>query len=185
MQSRFRSGRFTLLSACFAILVSLTLLSAPNAFGQGITTGGISGTVVDPAGAVVPFAKISISNAATGAKFEQTVQANGEFSVLNLPLGSYTVTITATGFSDLKVADVNVTVGVLAIGKETLQVGKGETTIEASAVAPLLSTEQSQLSVTLDSEAVMNLPFNGGFDTVALLQLLQLQRLLRRLLLPG
>jgi outer membrane receptor protein involved in Fe transport len=137
---------------------------------QGITTGGISGTVVDASGSVIPFATITIVNSATGAKYEQSVRPDGDFSVLNLPLGSYTLTINATGFGELKIESVNVTVGVLAIGKETLTVGGASNTIEASAVAPLLSTEQSQLGVQLDSEAIMNLPFNGGFDTVALLQ---------------
>ena len=139
------------------------------ALGQGITTGGVSGTVVDPKGAVVPGAKITVVNTATGATYTQTSGPNGDFSVLALPIGVYKVTIAAPGFSNIEVKSVNVTVGTLTLGSEMLKIGEGVETVEASAVAPLLSTEQSQVAVTLQSESLENLPFGGGFDTVALL----------------
>ncbi len=139
------------------------------ALGQGITTGGVSGTVVDPKGAVVPGAKIIVVNTATGGTYMQTSGPNGDFSVLALPIGVYKVTISASGFSDLQVKSVNVTVGTLALGSEMLKIGQGVETVEASSVAPLLSTEQSEVAVTLQSESLENLPFGGGFDTVALL----------------
>ncbi len=170
MKLRFSSlRRIVFVSALSLSLLVLGSVSAPVALAQGITTGGISGTVVDPTGSVVPFASINLVNAATGAKYTVSVREDGGFSLLNLPLGTYEMTISASGFSDLKIQTINVTVGVVALGNETLTVGKGVTTVEASAVAPMLSTEQSQISVTLDAEAIANLPFGGGFDTVALL----------------
>jgi len=151
-------------------LLFLSSFAGLSARGQGITTGGISGTVVDPAGAVLSGASITAVNKSTNAKYTQTAHANGEFSFQAMPLGSYTVTISVTGFETLTVNDVNVTLGTLSLGNESMKIGKGMETVEASAVAPMLSTEQSQLSVTLQSEALENLPFGGGFDTVALLQ---------------
>ncbi len=150
------------------LLFLLSIASVPMS-GQGITTGGVSGTVVDPKGSVVPAAKIAVKSLATGAVYTQTSRDDGSFSVLNLPLGVYSLKISFPGFSDLTVQNVNVTVGTITLGSETLQVGTGVETVEASAVAPLLSTEQSQVAVTLQSEALENLPFGGGFDTVALL----------------
>ena len=163
-------GNFSKLKAyCFCIVLVCAMGLQGNSFGQGITTGGISGTVLDPKGAVVPGAKITVVSAATGASYSQTSGPNGDFSVLALPIGVYKVTIVAPGFSSLEVKQVNVTVGTLTLGAETLQIGQGVETVEASAVAPLLSTEQSQVAVTLQSESLENLPFAGGFDTVALL----------------
>ena len=150
-----------------ALLCGVGMVNA--AFGQGITTGGISGTVVDPKGAVVAGAKITVVSTATGATYTQTSGPNGDFSVLALPIGVYKVTIAVTGFSTLEVKQVNVTVGTLTLGNEAMQIGQGVETVEASAVAPLLSTEQSEVAVTLQSESIENLPFGGGFDTVALL----------------
>lgn len=170
MNLLFRCTRHPFKSIALPIVLLLTIaLALPCAYSQGITTGGISGTVVDPKGSVVTNASITVVNNATGAKYTQSSSSDGEFSVLNLPLGVYTLTITATGFAELKVNLVNVTVGATALGNEALQVGVGVETVEASSVAPLLSTEQSQVSVTLEAEALENLPFGGGFDTVALL----------------
>lgn len=165
-----RPSRTLLMPTLCTALMLLVLSSVQGAYGQGITTGGIAGTVVDPVGSVIAGATITLTNNATGAKYTQTSRTDGEFNVLNLPIGVYTLTISSSGFSALTVSGVNVTVGTLALGNEQLKIGQGVETVEASAVAPLLSTEESELSVTLDSEAISNLPFGGGFDTVALLQ---------------
>lgn len=161
--------RLVSLSAFLMMIVIGSVLSASFLYGQGITTGGISGTVVDSAGSVIPFAKISVVSNSTGAKYEQTVRPDGEFSILNLPVGVYTLTITANGFQDLKVDSVSVVVGTVAVGNEVLKVGSGVTTVEANAAAELLNTQQSQIGTTIDAEAIANLPFGGGFDTAALL----------------
>ncbi len=124
---------------------------------------------MDPKGAVVPGAKIVVTNLSTGAVYSQTSREDGAFSVMAMPVGAYKLTISSPGFSDLTVNNVNITVGVLTLGNEQLQIGTGVETVEASAVAPLLSTEQSQVAVTLESDSLQNLPFGGGFDTVALL----------------
>jgi outer membrane receptor protein involved in Fe transport len=153
-------------SALLSILLLLTLFLAAGTsamYAQGITTGGISGTVVDPKGAVITSAQIKATNAATGEVYSQLSRGDGGFTLIPLPIGTYKVSISAPGFEELTVTDVSVTVGTVALGNE------GVETVEASAVAPLLSTEQSQLSVSLQAEALSNLPFAGGFDTVALL----------------
>jgi len=155
---------FSLSGITLVLLLLLTVAVVP-VYGQGITTGGVSGTVVDPKGSVVPDAKITVTNVSTGAVYTQTSRSDGAFSVLNLPLGVYKVTITSAGFSVLTVNNVNITVGTLTLGDEILQVGQGVETVEASAAAPLLSTEESQISVTLQSEALENLPFGGASDT--------------------
>jgi hypothetical protein len=151
-------------------LLLVCLIAVPFAVGQGITTGGISGTVVDPAGAVLPGASITAINLSTNSKYTQTARSDGEFSFQSLPLGVYTVSIASPGFDTLTVSGVNVTIGTLSLGTEAMKIGKGVETVEASAVAPMLSTEQSQQAITLESEQLENLPFGSGFDTVALLQ---------------
>ncbi|MGA2250284.1 TonB-dependent receptor domain-containing protein [Terracidiphilus sp.] len=158
-------------SALLSILL-LTLFLAGGAsklYSQGITTGGISGTVVDPKGAVIPGAQIKVIDIATGGIYTQTSRSDGEFNVLTLPIGKYKLSITAPGFEVLTVNDLTIDVGTLSLGTEALKIGQGVETVEASAIAPLLNTEESQLGVTLESEQLENLPFGGGFDTAALL----------------
>jgi hypothetical protein len=172
MDMRIASSRlcrpFCVPGITFLFLLILWSAAVPS-WSQGITTGGVAGTVEDPKGAVLPGAKITITNLSTGAVYTQTSRPDGAFSVMGLPIGAYKMTISSTGFSDLTVNNVNVTVGVLTLPAEQLSIGTGVETVEASAVAPLLSTEESQVAVTLQSESLENLPFGGGFDTVALL----------------
>src|SRR5215469_9701406 len=108
----------------FLLLLLLSVASIP-ARAQGITTGGVAGTVIDPKGAVVPAAKITITNNATGATYTQTSREDGSFTVAGLPIGTYKMTISSAGFSDLTVNNVNVTIGILTLGNETMQIGTG------------------------------------------------------------
>src|SRR5215204_6644702 len=92
-------------------LVLLTLaVSSVIAFGQG-STGSLSGTVVDPKGAVVAGATVVVKN--VGTNQENTTQTGGEgtFNVPTLISGMYTATINATGFKQAVVTDIKVDVG--------------------------------------------------------------------------
>src|SRR5271167_4853174 len=94
-------------------------LSQHLASAQGITTGSITGTVVDGVGASVVGASVSVLNTATGAKVDSLSRGTGDFTVRDLPIGTYTVTIGASGFSELKVENVIVNSGnATELGKE-------------------------------------------------------------------
>ena len=125
-----------------ALLIGLGLPS--NAFAQGITTGSISGTTVDSAGAVIRGAQVNAINTATGAKYQSLSGAAGDFSIRDLPIGTYTLTLSAPGFAELKVENIAVTSGnQTALGKETLQVGSSTTEVTVEGTPPLLETTQS------------------------------------------
>ncbi len=152
-------------AALFFLALSQHLASA-----QGITTGSITGTVLDGAGASVVGAKISVLNTATGEKAESLSRGTGDFTVGNLPIGTYTVIIAANGFSDLKVESVVVNSGnATELGKEALKVGSNTQEVTVEGTAPLLETTQSQVSTTFSSQELESLPLGNGFDTVALL----------------
>ena len=154
----------------FAALLFTPFLSQSNAFSQGITTGSITGTVVDSVGASVVGAQISVLNSATGAKAESLTRATGDFTVQDLPVGSYSVVISDSGFSDLKIENVVVTSGNSNnLGKQALKVGASTQEVTVEGTQPLLETTQSQVSTTFSSEQIQDLPLGNGFDTVALL----------------
>jgi hypothetical protein len=92
-QHTLRSLRRFLIPEMILTLLLLSPFAEIAARGQGITTGGINGTVVDPAGAVLAGASLTAVNNSTNAKYTQTSRGNGEFSFQAMPLGSYTVTI--------------------------------------------------------------------------------------------
>src|SRR5690242_5305956 len=97
MQS-FGSAATSLSGRMLATFIAL-VLAATMAFGQGIVTGSMSGTILDQQKAVVPGAKITARQ--DGTNVERTTQSNaaGLFSITNLPVGTYTVSIDAAGFT--------------------------------------------------------------------------------------
>jgi len=76
------------------VLLVLGCIS-PNSYSQGIITGGISGTVVDPAGAIIPGALAKVVSESTGTSFQVLTNNEGAFQIADVPLGSYSVSITA------------------------------------------------------------------------------------------
>ena len=146
------------------------VLTPRGALAQGITTGGLTGSVIDQTGAVVTSASIVMVNDATGARSEQRSRPDGGFSLLNLPIGRYTITFSAQGFADQMLKSVEVQVSVRSIGQVTLRPSATVTTVEVTAANPLVDISEAQVSDTFTPESVSNLPLNNGFDAITLLE---------------
>lgn len=157
--------RFT---ASSVLLLPVSVLA--SAFGQGIITGSISGTVVDASGAVVPNAAVTATDTARGTKFTTRAASDGNYAFGALPVGLYDVVIHLDGFSDIRLtAAVNAGTNH-GLGRTALSVGAATATVEVESNSAQLETTQSQVSVSFDSEMLASLPLNNGFDTVALLE---------------
>src|SRR6266700_4449365 len=123
--------------------------------------GTITGTITDSQGAVVPGAKVTITEDATGLTYEVQSGSEGEYIRPLLKPGTYTVTAEATGFR--RVAQKNVVlVGGDRVGVSlTLTVGDITQTIEISTEAALLQTESTTLGANLGSRSLSELPLGG------------------------
>jgi outer membrane receptor protein involved in Fe transport len=163
---------------CIPILslaLALTLLTATpilqeQAGAQGITTGSISGTVADSTGAVISGSTITATAKATNIALKATSGGDGSFSFKDVPIGTYTVVISANGFAGLTLNNIEVASSrEQALGTEQLSLGGTEAVVEVSAAQNILETSQSQVTTTFDSEQLTNLPTAGGFDELALL----------------
>ena len=143
------------------------LALATRGFAQGITTGTVLGTVVDPAGAVVPNAEIDATSVASGIQLKTLSQANGEFSLRAVPIGTYKLTVSATGFNAVTVNSVVVVSGVSTDVKQiTLQIGATAQVEVNASQAELLNPTESQVTTTFTSQTLESAPLNNGFDTV-------------------
>ena len=98
------------ISKLVALLVMLT--ASAMCFGQE-TTGGVQGTVKDPSGALVPKAKITLSGTSLVGTKELTTDSSGYYHFANLPPGTYTITVTAPGFSTYKHENLLIEIGHL------------------------------------------------------------------------
>jgi hypothetical protein len=151
-------------------LAAVLFGSAATAFAQSATTGGVSGTIYDPKGAVLAGAEVSVVNTATGEIRSATTGSSGEYRISDLPPGVYTVTVTATGFETYKADNVPVAVGSLSDIAPKLTVGNVAETVEVTDETPLMHTQSSEISSVIDQNMIDNLPINGHrFSNFALL----------------
>jgi hypothetical protein len=148
------------------VVLAMLLLSA-RGIAQGITTGTILGTVVDPAGAVVPNAEITATGTANGINLKTVSQGDGEFSLRAVPIGTYTLAVSATGFSPMTVGSVSVVSGVATDLKQVaLRIGATEQVEINASQAALLNPTDSQVTTTFTAQTLEDAPLNNGFDTV-------------------
>ncbi len=156
--------------ARIALFGLIAVAAAPLGFAQGITTGTVEGTVSDPSGAVVPGAQVQLTNQANGLKLVQVSAAAGSFKFFLVPIGTYSALITANGFANEQISNIQVVSGATTnLNQVKLRVASGpaqEVEVNGSASA-LLETTDSQVTTTFSTESVENLPLNNGFDTIA------------------
>lgn len=159
--STLRSFRSSLLGA--ALLAGLpVLISSPTARGQSQSINGtIRGHVTDASGASVPGASVTISNAAVG--YTRTIQTGGDgyYVLVNLPLGTYKVSIAKEGFSTANFDQVVLTAGKEAVLDSALTVGSTSEQIEVSATTMGIDPSTLNIQRTLDSREVENLPLTS------------------------
>jgi len=135
----------------------IALAIAPMAFAQE-TTAGIQGTVTDSSGGVLPKANVEVTSPALiGIKTADTDQA-GFFRFVNLPPGTYTLTVKATGFRTYKQGDIPLEVGHIPTANVTMEVGAVTETVDVSAQSALIDPTQSKVQTNIPSNNLMNLP---------------------------
>ena len=152
-----------------ALLLALAVLFVLPAIGFGQTfRGGISGTITDQSGAVVPGAQVAAVETSTNTAYKTISSSAGEFGFPNMPLGSYSVSVTASGFKSEKVDKVPVSAGATYTLPVKLSVASAGETVEVTADSLSLDTITDTQSTALPEEVVQNLP-NSGRDFTQML----------------
>jgi hypothetical protein len=151
------------------VTLALVLLCAAPAFAQ-FETATVVGTVRDSSGAVVPDAKVTLTNSQTGVSADRMSDTNGNFEFFTVRIGSYVVTAEKAGFSIALVDNLPVTVGARQRVDLTMAVGQLTEKVEVSARAVLLQTDSSDRSQVISGEQTRALPLNGReYSQLALL----------------
>jgi hypothetical protein len=145
-----------------ALLCPLALAAAlPTvSFGQTFR-GGINGTVTDGSGAVVPGAGVEAVDTATEVSHKTVSTSAGEYSFQDLPLGTYKVTVTASGFKSSVISSVPVTAGVIYTLPVKLGIESTGETVEVSASGLALDTTTTTQTTDISEEVVQSIPLNG------------------------
>ncbi len=143
------------------IILIFVLLAAVTLSAQTFR-GTILGTVTDASGAVVAGAKVAVKNTGTGLQRETVTSADGSYSLPELPIGPYTVTVTQAGFQTFIATGVTVDVAGERRVDAAMKPGEVSTKVEVSAdQLPMVETTTNTLGGVLTAQTVEDMPVNG------------------------
>ncbi len=133
------------------------VLLASAAFAQS-NLGTITGTITDPAGAVVPNAPVEAKNVATGAVYPAASTGTGNYTIAQLPIGTYELSVTVPGFK--KYVRTGIGIEAYAIDRidPVLAVGAATESVVVNAESPMLKTESTEVSYDIPTNSLDDLP---------------------------
>jgi Carboxypeptidase regulatory-like domain len=143
------------------ILVCLLLLLSAVALHAQTFRGGVNGTITDQSGAVVVGAVVGLVNDATSVSYNAVSSSGGEFLFQELPLGKYTISVTASGFKPEKVDSIPVTAGVIYTLPIKLNVASTGEVVEVMANALALDTTSTTQTAGVGGKVLQDTPLNG------------------------
>ena len=143
---------------CFAAILGLAM----SASAQSIVTGGISGIVTDPAGAVITGAALTLRSVGTGETYTGTTSGAGDYTFALLKPGDYTLNVAKDGFKTVSQA-VSVKLGTTVSVNVAMELGASTQTIEVSGESGAqLQTENANISTTFETKQIQEIPNPGG-----------------------
>ena len=144
-------------SLCLALVL---VVSAAEMSAQG-PTAQLAGRVLDPSGAAVVGAKVTVTNQDTNVATSTVTNDLGNYALASLPPGNYRVAVEAAGFRSVAQSGVVLQVAQVARLDFTLEVGAVTESVNVVGSAPLLDEQTSSLGQVIDSSKIINIPLNG------------------------
>jgi hypothetical protein len=141
----------------FLLVFTLTRM----AFGQGANQGSIQGTITDQSGAAVPGVNLKATNTQTGISFVTTSDADGLYTFLVVPVGTYTIVAEKSGLATVTQESVIVTVGARLTLDLSMPLASQQSTVTVSGQAPIVETTKSAVNSTVNERSIEDLPTNG------------------------
>src|ERR1700733_1217981 len=145
------------------ILLAWTLLACVvPASAQSITSGDVSGVVIDPANAAIPNASVTLTNVNKSITQRATTSEQGSYRFAFLQPGTYSVSVSAPGFAAQERGGIAVSAGQPTAASFRLEVAGASTTVVVSETGSALQTENADVATSYDAETVQNMPNPGG-----------------------
>src|ERR1700691_1991321 len=161
-------NRIGLVSLVVATCFWMPFAFAPYSQAQQ-TLGGITGTVADKTGSVLPDTAVTIVGDQTKLTRSLKTNANGGYDFVNLPIGTYTLTFTHDGFQTQRLPSIAVQADRTATVNVVLPVGQVGTVVEVEAV-PLMNAVDTTHAYLLDNQQIQSVPLpSGSFPGLAIL----------------
>ncbi len=141
-------------------LAATLLMCAVSGYAQ-VSTAAINGTVQENTGAVVSGATVQATQTETNSKFGAITDDHGVYRLPSLPVGPYTLSVTAAGFATYRRENIVLTVGQIATIDVQLKVGAASESVTVTTEVPLVNQTDPTIASTIEEEAVGGLPLNG------------------------
>ena len=143
-----------------SLLLAVVVMAATS-FAQTSATAELRGVVRDPNGAVIQGASVSLRDDAKNIGRTAITNGTGDYVLISVPPGSYTLTVSAKGFANMVAKNIGLTVGQAAQYPVTLQLETAQTEVTVTGEAQLIETAKTSTSTTIGQERIENLPTNG------------------------
>ena len=160
MTKYLQASSMTRLIFRVGILLAVMPVVALILYGQSFY-GSLVGTISDQSGGALSGASVTLTNTGTGERRQAQSGTGGDYQFLNLVPGVYGVQVEQSGFKKATRENVEVTVSGAVRADMSMQLGEVTQTVEVEAAAPLLQTENSNLSQVVNSRAIEELPVDG------------------------
>ena len=155
--------------AWFGVFATLLALSLPSAAGAQVL-GTVAGNVKDASGAVLPGVTVEVASPALIEKVRTAVSdGNGQYRVVNLPPGVYSVTFSLPGFSTVKRDALEVSVNFTSTVDAEMKVGSVEETITVTGESPIVDIQSAATTRMVTAETFKELPSGGSWIQMAAL----------------
>jgi Carboxypeptidase regulatory-like domain/TonB dependent receptor len=151
--------RFTRVPVFVSVTLFVFLLGSLRAQ-ETLTAASVTGRVLDPSGAAVPHASISALQSATHESYTTQADAQGRFRLPYLPVGMYRISAQANGFQEA-VTQAQLSIGAAFDLTLRLALLQATSSVQVSAQPPVVETNRSQISETVDQSEAANLPYEG------------------------
>src|SRR5580704_14592868 len=162
MQWRDRTEFRGIQNAILRVSVSAIMIALLACISHAQTyRGAINGSVIDPSGAVVPNAQVKAKEVSTGVEHSTVSTNDGQFAFQDLPVGGYSLIVTAAGFPVLTIDNILVAQGVVYTLPVKLTLSHEATTVEVSAAALSLDTTSEAQTTLVTGTSLQAMPLNG------------------------
>jgi len=151
---------------CGWLLVAAALIVTSCALFAQETTGGLTGAIKDPTGAVVSGAHVVVTGTALAGTKEQDTDSSGYYRFSNLPPGTYAISVTAKGFKTTKREGLTLEVGHLPSVDITLEVGAAAEVVEVSGAAPEIDVTTNHTMTNITEDVINDVPHGRSFQSV-------------------
>lgn len=150
------------------LIAVAALLAFASAVAAQVTGGAVTGTVVDPNGSAVVGATVSLKDKSRGLDFTAQTTGAGSYQFTNVPTGTYTMTVTATGFSE-STGQVLVSLNQTVTADVSLTITASTAVVNVTGIENVVQTDTSQVATTFQERQFQDLPVNQNPNNLALL----------------